>query len=92
MGSSFADMNRAKRTMLTVRQTIDSFKDAEGQPIFSEYMVRRLIRENKIPHVRLGNRKLLLCKETIENWLAKQELLSTAKPVENNEYGTLRKI
>lgn len=79
------------RTMLTVKQVIEAFKDADGRTVFSDYMLRTLIREGKIPHVRLGNRKLLLCKETIDDWLKEQEIRSMIQPVEANKFG-LRKL
>jgi hypothetical protein len=63
----------------------------EYKGIFTDYTIRTLIREGKLPHVRLCNRKLLLCKETIDSWLSEQEARSVVKPVEVNTFG-LRKL
>jgi len=77
--------------MLTVKQVIEAFKDADGKSVFSDYMLRLLIREGKIPHVRLGNRKILLCKESITSWLQEQEIRSIIQPIESNKFG-LKKL
>jgi len=89
--NNFVKIEVSARTMLTIKQTIATFRDVDGRPVFTDYMIRTLIRDGKIPHVRLGNRKILLCKETIENWLTEQEKKSMIRPIETNRFG-LRKL
>jgi len=79
------------RTMLTSKQLKETFVDAEGKRIFSDYMIQTLTREGSIPFVRLHSRRILFCKESVEEWLRQQELKSMLQPIEANRFG-LKKL
>lgn len=38
----------------------------------SEYIIRQMVRERRIPHYRIGV-KILFSRQTLERWVAKQE-------------------
>jgi excisionase family DNA binding protein len=56
----------------------------------SDYMIRMLLKQGKIEHVRLGNRKIMISKAAIDKYFKKAENESVKKESENN-FG-LRKL
>lgn len=67
-------------------------KQAAEELGLTEYQLRRLAKEHKIPFLQSGNRYIFdieLCQEHLKN-----EAMANVKPVEeeNNKYGVLRKV
>lgn len=57
----------------------------------SESAIRNLVRDNAIPHFRIGA-KINFNKEAINNWIENQEKRSTLKVVSQNEIRSIRNI
>jgi len=61
----------------------------------SYWLILEMVKQNKIPYIACGNRKLFR-KAALDKWIEDMEKSSIIKPVTdndpNNQYGKLRKI
>ncbi len=82
-------MGNGSKTLISIKQTVEKFKEGD-QKTFSDYMLRRLVKQGKIPSVRLGA-KIYFIYEDILDWLETQSQ-ANVKAEEKSDYGTLRRI
>jgi len=58
----------------------------------SYWKLLELVKQKKIPSIRMGNRMIMFRADSLSQWLSQQEVASV-QPVETpNQYGKLRKI
>lgn len=82
-------MSNGDKTLISIKQAVEKFKEGDKNT-FSDYMLRQLARQGKIPYVRLGS-KIFFIYEDILDWLEIQSQ-ANVKADETKEYGTLRRI
>lgn len=75
--------------MRTVKATVEYFKQQDPETPVNEYMLRRLIKQNKIPVVNAGNKVLINLDRFIEYL---NDNVDVQEEETKQEYGMLRKV
>lgn len=86
-------MDNRGKTLLDIKQTVEKFK-VDGQKTFTDYMLRLLERQGKIPSVRLGA-KIYFIYEDLLDWLEEQSqanIKQEQEPEPEQLYGVLRRV
>lgn len=74
--------------MRTVKEAMDTIKEADPHTALSEHAIRRLIKTGHIPVVTSG-RRFLINLDTLLNYL---ENPKENQPLQNDAVGTIRRI
>lgn len=77
--------------MRTVKGIVEHFKAEDKESPVNEYMIRRLIKQKKVPVLYAGNKALINLDLLIE-YFNSTNAIGEADNETNEEYGTLRKV